>query len=152
MASYQTNIPIGSEFGDSLLLYEIAFLPLGWSYETSDTDWINTPGTLFVEVLYDQIIKCDDTGRIIFYAYNDAEQYAGKAEIHVYTHGTKGDVDSDGDINVADLTYLVDYLFRGGEPPPILQSADLNNDGDLNVADLTYLVDYLFRGGPPPPC
>lgn len=28
-----------------------------------------------------------------------------------------GDVDVSGDINVADLVYLVDYLFKGGAPP-----------------------------------
>ena len=49
------------------------------------------------------------------------------------------------------LTYLVDYLFRGGsEPLPDLCDADINGDGSVNVADLTYLVDYLFRGGEAP--
>jgi hypothetical protein len=64
-----------------------------------------------------------------------------------------GDVDGSGsDPNVADLTYLVDYLFRGGPPPPVMQAADVNSDTNVNVADLTYLVDYLFRGGPEPVC
>ena len=58
-------------------------------------------------------------------------------------------------INVADLTYLVDYLFRSG-PAPIPFVCVGNVDGQViggtvvNVADLTYLVDYLFRSGPPP--
>jgi opacity protein-like surface antigen len=67
--------------------------------------------------------------------------------------GIRGDVDYNfSGPNVADLTYLVDYLFRGGPTPPCIEEADV--DGNLagpNVADLTYLVDYLFRGGPPPP-
>jgi len=69
--------------------------------------------------------------------------------------GNRGNVDGDGgdQVNVGDLTYLVDYLFRGGPPPPCTEEA--NVDGDLleqvNVGDLTYLVDYLFRAGPPPP-
>jgi len=66
--------------------------------------------------------------------------------------GIRGDVNFDlGGPNVADLTYLVDYLFRGGPPPPCFEEGDVNGDGSINVADLTYLVDYLFRGGPPPP-
>lgn len=64
------------------------------------------------------------------------------------------DVNGLGDgVNVADLTYMADYLFRGGPPPPCEEEGDVNGDGPTNVADLTYLVDYLFRGGAsPPPC
>ncbi len=69
--------------------------------------------------------------------------------------GARGNVDGDAgeNVNVADLTYLVNYLFAGGSPPPCWEEADLNSDGSVNVADLTYLVDYLFVGGPAPlPC
>ncbi len=69
--------------------------------------------------------------------------------------GIRGNVDGDPNdlVNIADLTYLVDYLFRGGPAPPCFEEGDVNGDGDINVADLTYLVDYLFRGGPAPsPC
>jgi len=71
--------------------------------------------------------------------------------------GNRGNVDNDPDdlVNVADLTYLVAYLFQGG-PEPVC-TPEGNVDGDtgeqINVADLTYLVSYLFQGGPlPPPC
>ena len=66
--------------------------------------------------------------------------------------GITGNVDWDpsGEINVADLSYLVDYLFKGGPQPPCLAEADLNVDDDVNVADLSYLVDYLFKSGPEP--
>jgi len=65
--------------------------------------------------------------------------------------------DADGDGNgpiVPDLVYLVNYLFKGGNPPPVLAAADANGeDGDLiNVADLTYLVNYLFKSGNAPIC
>ena len=69
------------------------------------------------------------------------------------TDGIRGDVNYDGAVNVADLTYLVQYLFFGGPPPPCPPEADVNGDGAINVADLTYLVEYLFFNGPPPaPC
>ena len=63
----------------------------------------------------------------------------------------RGDVNDDGAINVADLGYLVNYLFFGGDDPPCLEEGDVNGDGAINVADLGYLVNFLFFGGPPPP-
>jgi len=66
----------------------------------------------------------------------------------------RGDLDhSDGGIpvNIADLTYLVDYLFYGGPPPICEAEGDVDASGAINVADLTYLVDYLFFGDPPSP-
>lgn len=65
----------------------------------------------------------------------------------------RGNADGDNGVNVADLTFLVDFLFRGGLAPPCQEEGDVDASGEINVADLTYLVDYLFRGGPaPPPC
>ena len=64
--------------------------------------------------------------------------------------GIRGDVDYNMGLNVADLTYLVDYLFKGGDPPPCDIEGDVDASGGINVADLTYMVDYLFKGGPPP--
>ena len=67
--------------------------------------------------------------------------------------GIRGDADYDTAINVADLGYLVDFLFFDGPAPPCLDEGDCNGDGGVNVADLGYLVDYIFFGGDPPaPC
>lgn len=62
----------------------------------------------------------------------------------------RGDVDGSPGILVSDLTYLVDYLFKGGIPPVPYEAGDVDCENGVNVADLTYLVDYLFKGGPPP--
>ncbi len=64
---------------------------------------------------------------------------------------TNGDVSDI--IDLADLTYLVDYLFKSGASPPCPNEVDVDGSGFTDVGDLTYLVSYLFRGGPaPPPC
>ncbi len=69
--------------------------------------------------------------------------------------GVRGDVNGDGtDVNVLDLTFIVNRIFRGGPAASCPAEGDLNSDGTTtNVLDLTYCVNRIFRGGPlPGPC
>jgi len=61
-----------------------------------------------------------------------------------------GNLDGIPGISIADLTYLVDYLFFSGPAPDPLEAGDVDCSGGINVTDLTYLVNYLFGSGPPP--
>jgi hypothetical protein len=65
-----------------------------------------------------------------------------------------GDVNNDSaGPNILDLTYLVDYTFRGGPLPPIPAAADVDGSGgNPNILDLTMIVDRIFRGGLLPTC
>jgi hypothetical protein len=68
------------------------------------------------------------------------------------TQVSRGDVNGDGIINVGDVVYLVNYLYKsGGEPVPV-EAGDITCDGIINVGDVVYLVNYLYRGGDPPAC
>ena len=62
----------------------------------------------------------------------------------------RGDVDHSGSIDISDLTFLVDYMFREGEVPPVPEEADVNSDGSLDISDLVHLVWYMFQDGPEP--
>ncbi len=61
-----------------------------------------------------------------------------------------GDANADGLANVGDGVFLISYIFKGGAPPPIINTADANGDCFINVADAVYLINYIFRFGPPP--
>lgn len=55
----------------------------------------------------------------------------------------RGDTNGDGDVNIADVTSLIDYLLSGdGEVNP--ECADVNRDGAIDIADATTLIDYLL--------
>jgi len=74
-----------------------------------------------------------------------------------FTGNADGIIGVGGPIDVADLTYLVSYLFKSGPEPPCLEEGNVDGiigiGGPIDVADLTYLVAYLFKSGPaPPPC
>jgi len=73
----------------------------------------------------------------------------------------RGNVDgiygAGGPVDVSDLSYLVNFLFRAGPPPPCAEeaNADASTGGgaEVNVGDLSFLVEYLFRAGSAPlPC
>jgi hypothetical protein len=68
------------------------------------------------------------------------------------SHVKRGDATGDGLVNVADIVYLVNYLYRGGSEPTPVEAGDATCDGVVNVADVVYLVNYLYRGGDPPAC
>ncbi|MCJ7458375.1 MAG: S8 family serine peptidase [candidate division Zixibacteria bacterium] len=61
-----------------------------------------------------------------------------------------GDASGDNKVNVSDVIFLINYLFKGGPQsnPPYI--GDANCDHAITVADVVYLVSYLFKGGPPP--
>ncbi len=61
-----------------------------------------------------------------------------------------GDVDGDGFINVYDAVFLINWLYKGGQDPPILANADPDGNCCVDTNDVVYLTEYLFHGGPPP--
>ena len=69
----------------------------------------------------------------------------------------RADINHDGQPNpdIADLIYMVTFMFQEGPPPPCMEEADINGDGSESpdIADLIYLVTYMFQEGPAPvPC
>jgi len=65
---------------------------------------------------------------------------------------TRGDANGDGVVNVADVVYLVNFLYRNGDPPDPMEAGDASCDGIVDIADVVFLVNYLYRGGDPPAC
>ena len=75
--------------------------------------------------------------------------------------GIRGNVNGDAleNINISDVTYLVDYLFGIplGPAPKCLTEGNANGDNEerVNISDITYLIEYLYGvplGPAPPDC
>ena len=58
----------------------------------------------------------------------------------------RGDVNGNGDVNIADVTALIDYLLSGNGEGIVIENAKCNADDDVNIADVTALIDYLLSG------
>jgi len=61
-----------------------------------------------------------------------------------------GDANSDGGIDIADVVYLIAYIFSGGPAPNPLAAGDADCDGSVNIVDAVYLIAYIFSQGPQP--
>jgi hypothetical protein len=63
-----------------------------------------------------------------------------------------GDVNYDNTVNMLDVLFLVDYLYKGGPDPVCYDRGDVDNDTSVNMLDILYLISSLYKGGPEPIC
>ena len=61
-----------------------------------------------------------------------------------------GDANNDTMVNVADLVYIINYVFQVGPEPFVYLAGDATCNGRVNIADAGYIMEYLFMGGPEP--
>jgi len=61
-----------------------------------------------------------------------------------------GDASGDGTVNIADASYIINYVFFDGPAPDPIESGDASNDGNTNIADASWIINYIFFGGPAP--
>ena len=55
-----------------------------------------------------------------------------------------GDVNMDGDVNITDVTVLIDYLLSGDATGINPTAANVNEDQEVDITDVTILIDLLL--------
>ncbi len=58
----------------------------------------------------------------------------------------RGDVDCSGEVNIADVSALIDYLLSGDPAGIDAVNANCNTDDEISIADVSALIDYLLSG------
>ena len=59
-----------------------------------------------------------------------------------YSSNIQGDVNADGEVNIADINMLIDVILGHSANP----KCDLNNDSEINIADINVLIDLILNG------
>lgn len=122
----------------------------------------NGPGVLATI----QFIAGNNVGvGLLYFAYAILQDTALNPIPHDYANGyvilcgpegcNFGDVNNDGGLDVGDVVYLINYLYKNGPVPiPFLVIGDVTCDFIVDVGDVVYMINYLFRNGPEPcnPC
>ncbi len=121
-------------------------------YPNGDTAWVRTyngPGNDLDDA---SAIAVDDSGNVYVTGRSmpSGTSWAYDYATIKYVQFLCGDVNKDGVVDIADVVYLINYLFIGGPAPDPIQAGDVNLDGVVNIADVVYLVNYLFMDGSPP--
>ncbi|MCP4706792.1 MAG: hypothetical protein GY865_19515, partial [candidate division Zixibacteria bacterium] len=63
-----------------------------------------------------------------------------------------GDIDGTPDINILDVVFLINNVYKAGPNPDPLESADVNHDLEINILDIVYLINNIYKGGADPEC
>jgi hypothetical protein len=91
----------------------------------------------------------------ITFARADAVTYRPRVNMPFYTNiwnAIRGDANGDQEVNITDVMYMINYLFRHGPPPVSFVSGDANCDDDLGILDVVLLINYLYKEGITPGC
>ena len=59
-----------------------------------------------------------------------------------YSSNILGDVNADGEVNIADVNVLIDNILNQGNNP----KCDLNEDKEINIADINVLIELILNG------
>jgi len=127
---------------------------LGWSYWPDTVRNVTTVIWLGPDrdcCSYGQMLTNTGKGRLIL--AEAVDWFDSDVKTHIITTGvtpTYGDVNGSGSINIADVIYLIVYIFQGGAYPIDPYHGDLDCDGSCNIGDAVLLLNYIFASGPAP--
>ena len=63
-----------------------------------------------------------------------------------------GDINGSANVNILDVTHLVNFLYKDGVAPDPYAAADVDGSGGVNLLDITYMINFLYKDGPPLSC
>lgn len=81
------------------------------------------------------------------YYYSGSDQVS-LADVSFYTivfpqsQPLKGDVNHDGEVNIADVNLVISIILNGGNNA----ACDVNGDGEINLADVNTVIDIILGG------
>ena len=71
--------------------------------------------------------------------------YKGQLELYPILiddgSGLEGDVNGDGEVNIADINAAIDMILKGDQSP----NGDVNHDGEVNIADINAVIDIILK-------
>jgi len=134
IADQDSNPPSGTIGPGNGLLYNLIVNITSNCFVRADT----TLTTIWVDKIHSRL--SDPSGELI----DSVEFFDGS----IYVPGVcvYGDANANGTVNLSDIIYLVNYVFKNGVPPCPEKAGDANRNNFVNLADIVFLVNHVFKG------
>ena len=136
-----------------------AMAPEYFYLHVSKTENFSDWGT-FANFIYQDSLVMDSlltAGQTYYWrvkAYDSAGFYSDYSTSSNFTWeaATCGDLTDDGIINLADITFLIAYIYLGGPAPSPIWIGSVNCDDVYNLQDVTALIDHIYLSKSPVCC
>jgi hypothetical protein len=110
--------------------------------------YITDPSSLTVEYYFFNVFSYngfDYSGRTLYVPHGTADAYRANDCWYPYFGQIvddlmKGDVNIDGEINIADVNSAIDMVLHGAYD----SLGDVNGDGEVNIADINTIIDIIL--------
>lgn len=87
-------------------------------------------------------------GAVLLYVPASArDSYAAAEQWKEFLFGStwlKGDVNLDGEVNIADVNAILNIIMGGRVDADTMKRADVNEDGEVNIADVNAVLNIIF--------
>ncbi len=101
---------------------------------------IKIDGSLEAVVTTDETLTKSNASFVYHYIVQQGYQYMN------------GDANRDNTIDIGDAVFLINYIFKSGEPPYPEYAGDANCDHAVDIGDAVHLINFIFKSGEKPCC
>ena len=70
---------------------------------------------------------------------------SSEVSVEIVEHALRGDVNGDGEVNIADVNALIDIILGGNVDAGTRARADVNGDDEVNIADVNTVIDIILN-------
>jgi len=144
----ESLIPVSGYIPMSGYLYPRDEVDILYRYRSSNPDTVHNGAANGIRY------RGDDYGFVFFdfpltLMQQPASYYAlRQALIDMGVDMSCGDVYENNRVDMGDIVFLINYLFRSGPPPGNPEHADVDCSGTVNLGDVVTLINFLFiKGG-----
>ena len=77
--------------------------------------------------------------------YTDGTRSMWSARLRLTVNGMRGDVNRDGEINIADVNTIIHVMLSSNASTRLIGISDINGDGEVNLGDINAVIDIILN-------
>lgn len=107
----------------------------------------SSSNTSVVSVNSSGIVTANGAGSAVITASTtDGTNLSAVCNVTVNPAKIMGDVNNDGEVNIADINTVIDVILGGYSDH--ISACDVNGDGEINIADINTIIDIILDRNP----